>query len=58
MIEYGVWWDETGEVQPVASQREAELIVALHSWDGYVVMRTVTYGEWTENSIIRPEATA
>lgn len=47
-VEWGVLWDETGEVEPTETRMAAERIVALHSWDGYVVSRTVTYGEWAE----------
>jgi hypothetical protein len=45
-IEWGVLWDETGEVEPRESQASAERLVAMYSWDGYVVSRTVTYSEW------------
>lgn len=47
-IEWGVLWDETGEVEPVESKEAAGRLVARYTWDGYVVSRTVTYSEWVE----------
>ena len=47
-IEWGVLWDETGEIEPTESKNDAERIVALHIWDGHVVSRTITYSEWKE----------
>lgn len=46
--EWGVLWDETGEVEHVESRAAAERLVNTYAWDGYVVSRTVTYSEWVE----------
>jgi hypothetical protein len=59
MIEYGILWTEEGSdgaVEPCASQEEADRIVSMYSWNGYVVSRTVTYGEWTERTLAESRA--
>ena len=46
-IEWGVLWEETGEVEPVESHEAAEELIRLHIWAAHAVTRTITYSEWS-----------
>lgn len=49
MTEWGVRWEETGEVEPTATRMDAETLADVYpAWGGVVVSRTVTYSEWGE----------